>query len=103
VPAYIVIHNRIVDDEAMQSYIPKAVESMRRYGVEVLVLSESSDVIDGSTDLPRTIILKFDSRDRAEAWYNCAEYQAALPIRLNATEGFCVLVDGFEAAAPASH
>ena len=93
-PAYIVIHNRITDDEAMQSYIPKAIESMAPYGVELVAMAESSDVIEGSTDLPRTIVLKFDSRERAEAWYNCEEYQAALPIRLGATDGFAVLVDG---------
>ena len=41
-----------------------------------------------------------ESREKAEAWYNCAEYQAALPIRLGATEGYAVIVDEF-APAPA--
>jgi len=96
VPAYFVIHNRIVDNDVMQSYIPRAMECMAPYGAELLVLSESSDIIEGSTDFPRTIVFKFDSRERAEAWYHGEEYQAILPDRLKATEGFAVLVDGFE-------
>jgi uncharacterized protein (DUF1330 family) len=96
VPAYFVIHNRIHDDDAMQSYIPKALESLGVYGAEVLVVADESEVIEGSTDLPRTIVIRFESREQAMAWYQCAEYQNdALPIRLGATEGYGVLVDGF--------
>jgi len=40
-------------------------------------------------------VIKFESRDTAMAWYNCAEYRDVLPLRLAAVEGFGVLVDGF--------
>ena len=100
-PAYFVFHNRVNDEDAMQAYVPPAVETLAAYGAEILVLSENSDVIEGTTGLPRTVIIKFESRERAEAWYNCPEYRAVLPIRLDATEGFAMLVDGFEAPAPA--
>jgi uncharacterized protein (DUF1330 family) len=33
------------------------------------------------------------------AWYNSPAYQEFLPLRLAATEGFGVLVDGFVPAA----
>ncbi len=38
---------------------------------------------------------RFDSRDAAMAWYNSPAYQEVLPLRLAATEGFGMLVDGF--------
>ena len=98
--AYVILHNRVTDPEAMGTYIPKAMETMFAHGAELLVMSEASEVVEGSTEFPRTIMLKFESRAKAEAWYNCAEYQAALPIRLGATEGFAVIVDEF-APAPA--
>ena len=95
--AYFVVHNRVTDAEAMyERYIPKAVETIMAYGGEVLVVDEDSTIIEGGTDLPRTIIVKFDSREQAEAWYRCAEYQAVAPIRLGASEGYAVIVDGFE-------
>jgi uncharacterized protein (DUF1330 family) len=80
----------------MQEYIPKALETMAPYNPEILVFDENSQVIEGSTNLPRTIVIKFDSRDAMMAWYNSPEYQEVLPLRLEATEGFSVIVDGFE-------
>ena len=94
--AYFVLHNRITDDAAMQTYIPKAVEACLAGGAEILVVADESTVIEGSTDLPRTIVMRFESREAAMAWYESPEYQAILPTRLGATEGYGVLVDGFE-------
>src|SRR5215469_18374919 len=93
--AYFVFHNRVHNAAKMQEYIPRALETMGPYNPEVLVLEEHSEVIEGSTNLQRTIVIRFRSRDDAMAWYKSADYQAVCPIRLEATEGFAVLVDGF--------
>ena len=37
------------------------------------------------------MIVKFESREAAKAWYESPEYQAALPKRLAATEGYAIL------------
>ena len=95
-PAYFVLHNRVTDDEGLQAYLPKAVESLMAHGAEILVVADDSTVVEGSTDLPRTIVIKFESREQAMAWYDSPEYREALPLRLAATEGYGVLVDGFE-------
>lgn len=98
--AYFVWHNRIHNAEKMQEYIPKALETLEPYHPEVLVLDERSQVVEGNTQWPRTIVIKFDSRDAALAWYNSPAYQEALPLRLAPTEGFGVLVDGFVLPGP---
>jgi len=93
--AYFVFHNRILDAEKMQEYVPKALETLAPYHPEVVTLDEHSRIVEGHTPWPRTIVIKFDSRDAAMAWYNSPAYQEVRPLRLAATEGFCVLVDGF--------
>ena len=93
--AYFVFHNRIQDPEKMRAYIPRALETMAPYNPEVLILDENSHVIEGDTAFPRTIVIKFESREVAIAWYNSPAYRAVRPLRLAATEGFGVLVDGF--------
>jgi uncharacterized protein (DUF1330 family) len=93
VPSYFVFHNRILDPEAMETYIPKAYELILAHGGEVLALAEDSEVLEGSTQLPRTCLIKFGTREQAETWYRSAEYEALRPIRMNATEGYMVLVD----------
>lgn len=94
-PAYFVFQNRILDAPKMQTYIPKALETMAPYAPEVLVLDEHSQVIEGSAPFPRTVIIKFPSREAAMDWYNSPEYQAVCALRLEATEGYSMLVDGF--------
>lgn len=96
--AYFVWHNRLHDGRTLDAYIPKALETMAPYQPEVLVLDENTEVVEGSLNLPRTTVVKFKSRDDATAWYNSPEYRAVLPLRLEATEGFGVLVDGFTPA-----
>lgn len=92
--AYLVYHGRIHNAEKMQEYLSKVRETMAPYNPEILVFAENSEVLEGQTNLPRTVVLRFDSRDTALAWYNSPAYQELLPLRLAATEGFAVLVDG---------
>ena len=92
--AYLVFHNRVTNAEKMQEYLAKVRETMAAHPPEILVFAEHAEVIEGQTNLPRTIVMKFDSRDAAMAWYNSPAYQEVLPLRLEATEGFAVLVDG---------
>jgi uncharacterized protein (DUF1330 family) len=90
-PAYFVFHNRVHDAEKMQEYVPKAVETLASYQPEVLVLDEHSQVLEGDPPWPRTVVIRFDSREAALAWYNSPAYQEVLPLRLAASEGFAVL------------
>ena len=94
--AYIVVHNVVTDPAQMQQYIPTAIETLTAHGAEILVAAEESTVLEGSPPYPRTVILKFSSREAAKAWYESPEYRKALPLRLRATQGYTVLVDGVD-------
>ncbi|HYD73030.1 MAG TPA: DUF1330 domain-containing protein [Candidatus Binatia bacterium] len=95
--AYFVCHNRITDAQKMGEYLRSVMPSLNAHGAEVLVVDESCTVMEGDTPLPRTIVIRFASRADAERWYNSPEYSAIRPLRLEATEGFAVLVNGFGA------
>jgi len=94
--AYFVLHNVVTDPALMEEYVPKAVETLKTFGAEILVVSDETRVLEGTLDYPRTVILKFASREAAMAWYESPEYQKALPLRLNASQGFAVMVDGLD-------
>lgn len=96
--AYILVQNIVTDPAGIQQYIPKAVETLTAHGAEILVVSEGATVLEGSPPFPRTIILKFASREAAMAWYESPEYREALPLRLQSTQGYTVLVDGLDSA-----
>lgn len=97
--AYIVFHNLVTDPEKLQQYLPTALETLMAHGVETLVVSETSTILEGTPSFPRTVVLKFPSRAAAREWYDSPEYQKVLPLRLQATEGYAVLVDGYDPVA----
>ena len=96
--AYFVFRHKVLDaDKLNNDYLPKAVETLGPYAPEILVVDENIEVIEGSTEDTRTVILKFKDRDTAKHWYNSAEYQKIVGLRLAATDGVGVLCDGFVA------
>ena len=95
--AYFVCHNRITDKAKMDQYLGSVMASLNAYGAEVLAVDEGCTLVEGASAYPRTVILKFKSREDAERWYNSPEYSAIRPLRLEATEGFGVLAKGFGA------
>lgn len=64
--AYVIVHNVVTDPAKMQAYIPKAIETLTAHGAEILVALGAATVLEGSTPFPRTIVLKFDSREAAK-------------------------------------
>lgn len=94
--AYFVFRHKVLDADTLNNeYLPKAVESLGPYEPEVLVVDENIEVIEGSTDDNRTVVLKFKDKQTAMAWYNSPDYQAIVGLRLGATDGAAVLCDGF--------
>ena len=93
--AYLIFHNRINDHDKLNAYVEKAVPTLMAHGAEVVCLDETSDEVEGPNPYPRTVILKFPSREAAMGWYQSPEYQAILSMRLEATEGFAVICDEF--------
>ena len=45
------------------------------------------EVVEGESQLAATVIIEFDDLETARAWYNSAEYQEVLPIRLESSDG----------------
>jgi uncharacterized protein (DUF1330 family) len=94
--AYFVFHNRVHDAKKNQEYTSLAGETLTPYHGEILVFADHAEVIEGATPLPRTVVIRFDSRERAMAWYNSPAYQKVRPLRIEAAEGYAVLVEGLQ-------
>ncbi len=94
--AYFIFRHKVTDaDQLNNVYLPKAVESLGPYEPEVLVVDQNIEVIEGSTEDTRCVVLKFKDKETAKAWYNSPEYQAVVGLRLDVTDGPSVLCEGF--------
>jgi uncharacterized protein (DUF1330 family) len=93
-PVYVIAQGRIENREMLDEYVSKVVPTIKAGGGRIIAFDESAQVIEGEIDHPRTVILEFESRDAFAAWYDSADYQEILPLRLNSTPGTMIVVDG---------
>jgi uncharacterized protein (DUF1330 family) len=91
---YVVAQGRIEDREKLNEYVAKALPTIASGGGRVIGFDESPEIIEGEMDHPRTVILEFPSHESFRAWYDSADYQAILPLRLESTPGSLIVVKG---------
>ena len=91
---YVVAQGRIENREMLDEYVGKALPTIQKSGGRVLAFDESPEVVEGEIEHPRTVILEFPSQEAFRAWYDSADYQAILPLRLDSTPGTLIAVKG---------
>ena len=58
------------------------------------LLAVAGVLLDGDAPKPIVALVRFDSMDKAQAWYNSAAYQAILPVRKDNTKSNFFAVEG---------
>lgn len=92
--AYLVYSYTVTNPEEYQAYPPAAMPTLAGHDVEVLVADYESEAKEGSP-APVTVILRFESKAAALAWYESSDYQAIMYHRTDNTDGSVVLCEGF--------
>ena len=92
---YVIVQiTEINDVDAFTTYRPLAGETVAKHGGEFLVRAGPAERFEGSGDCGRNVVIEFPSVEAAKAWYNSPEYQEALKIRLAASTGSLIIVEG---------
>jgi uncharacterized protein (DUF1330 family) len=82
----------VVNDSALYGeYAQSAMPSIAKHGGELLVFDAASQTLEGEPPGPQTVILKFESVEKAREWYESEDYQAVVGKRLQATNGHAVI------------
>ena len=89
--AYFIAQYVVRDPKLYREYQAAAAKTIAASGGEVVAFDVAAETIEGAPPGPQTVIVKFESSEAAKAWYRSPEYQAALPKRLAATEGYAIL------------
>ena len=95
--AYLIVNYVVDDADAYADYQKGAGPALKiGTGTKLLVFDTASEVVEGDSAGHQTVVLEFESKEKAKEIYESGDYQAVLPTRLNATSNhFAVLVDGF--------
>lgn len=95
-PAYLIVNYNVEDPEKYGEYSAAAGPVMK-IGEEcqIKVFDPATERLEGDTAGHQTIILEFESKEKAKEIYESGEYQKIIPTRLSATSShFAVLVNG---------
>ncbi|MGH4012107.1 MAG: DUF1330 domain-containing protein [Pseudonocardiaceae bacterium] len=96
--AYVIVEVEVEDPAGYQEYRPLAAASVARHGGRYVARGGQTETFEGEWS-GRVVVLEFANLDAARAWYYSDDYQQALPLRLRASRGRIIAVEGL--AAPA--
>ena len=99
--AYCIFDIRSEDDsEAMAEYRLRVRPTIAAYGGRILALGDRFEVVEGGWRPVYPVILEFPSYEAATAWYDSDIYAELKTLRLKASVGDAVFLDGLAAAEP---
>ena len=95
--AYVVVQIAVEDPTAYEEYKALAPASIAAYGGRYVVRGGRSEVLEGSWQPSRLVVLEFPTADRARAWWGSAEYAPAKAIRQRCARTEMLLIEGHAA------
>ncbi len=96
--AYIIGDVDVKDPKAFEPYKQPTLDSVARYGGKFIVLSSDHQVLEGTWNPKRLVVIEFPSAEAARCWYDSPEYRKVLPIRLQHAVSNLLLVEGAQAS-----
>jgi uncharacterized protein (DUF1330 family) len=93
---YFFVEIEITDPVAYEAYRTKVPDIIAVHGGRILVRGGDPQPFDGVMPQRRRVIVEFDSPEAVKTFYDSDAYQAVLPFRLNASNGFVCLLTGVE-------
>lgn len=89
----------VSDPEAYKLYVAANAAAFKQYGARFLVRSGQFETMEGSSR-PRNVVIEFPSYQAALNCYKSPEYQAAISLRVGASQGDVVVVEGYDGPQP---
>ncbi len=92
--AYIIVNIEITNPERYAEYIKVAPASIAKYDGKYLVRGGKAEKLEGVWEPKRVVILEFETFEKAEGWWSCAEYAGPKKLRQSAAITNMILVEG---------
>lgn len=93
--AYLVVDTDLTNPELYETYKLKAKPIAEKFGGEYLARGGAMSVKENKLWSPtRMVLVKFQSKEQAEKFYNDAEYQEVLKISTQSANRTVVIIEG---------
>jgi uncharacterized protein (DUF1330 family) len=90
---YFMANYTITNQDGYQQYIAAVGPILQAHNAEILVVDRDSMPLEGSAGKV-TVVLRFATKDAAQAWYESPEYQSIIHLRTDNTQGVAVIAEG---------
>jgi uncharacterized protein (DUF1330 family) len=94
VAAYVIASIEVTDPETYAEYRAQVLPTVERYGGRFLVRGGNSEILEGSWQPQRVVVLEFPDADAARRWHSSDEYRPLIELRQRASNGNLLLVEG---------
>jgi uncharacterized protein (DUF1330 family) len=92
--AYVIADIDVTDPTTYEDYKRLSSAAAEKYGARFLVRGGDVDVLEGTWQPGRFVVLEFDDEASARRWYDSPEYAEARAVRQRASRSSLVLVRG---------
>ena len=92
--AYYIVNVSVKDATGFEAYRQAVPATIAQYGGRYIVRGGKHEVLEGTWQPTRLVVLEFPSLEAARRWYSSEEYQKIKPLRLRHATGDMVLVEG---------
>ena len=86
----------VTDPDEMERYRSRVFTTVEKYGGRYLVIGGKTDVVEGDWRPVFPVIIEFANLEQARRWYDSEEYQELKAMRLSATKGNAVFIEGLQ-------
>jgi uncharacterized protein (DUF1330 family) len=81
-PAYMISHVTITNQEKFQSYLAETRAVASKYGARPVAMGNQPKMLNGDRDGHQMVVVaEFESMEQLDTWHNSAEYKALEPLR----------------------
>jgi len=92
--AYVFAEIEITNPEGYKAYTSEVPATITQYGGRFLVRGGAAETLEGDWPQRRRVIIEFDSREQALAWWNSPEYAKPRALRRANSNGRLLLMEG---------
>jgi uncharacterized protein (DUF1330 family) len=92
--AYLIVDIDVRDAPGLEEYRTRVPATLTKYGGRFIVRGGKFQKLEGAWDPKRLVLIEFPSIEQAKQWYDSEEYRPLKAMRLKASTGNLVLVEG---------
>ena len=91
---FAIVNIEVTNSEPYKEYIDKVKTIAEKFGGEYLVRGGTNQVVEGSWQHSRTVVIKFPTYDKDLEWYNSEEYKPVKQIRFDNSMYNGIIIQG---------